>query len=175
MAIIIIITIAVFPAWAEGTKEVTYLTQQDFLMQAFDSDVPEIRTVWLKGTLKNNISKALGHDYPALRVRYWLRGQRSAWVLDEIGRDKPITAGFVVQGKQLVAMTVLVFRENRGDEIRLPSFTSQFDGAMLDKKQRLDRHIDGISGATLSVNAVSKLATMALVLSSHVLNIQLSK
>ena len=172
---LLITTMPVLPAWSADIKEAVYLSNDDFLSQAFTSSIPEVKTVWLKGALKADISKTLGHDYPALRIRYWLKDHRSVWVLEEIGRDKPITAGFIVEDQRLVSVNVLVFRESRGDEIRFPSFTRQFDGAMLNKKQQLNRHIDGISGATLSVNAVRKLAAVALQLSNHVIKQQIEK
>jgi len=173
--VIFIVTVLALPAWSSGIKEIVYLSNDDFLRQSFNGDIPDVKAVWLKGTLKTDVSKTLGHDYPALRIRYWLKNHRSAWILEEIGRDKPITAGFVVQDQQLVSVKVLVFRESRGDEIRFPSFTGQFDGAELDNSQQLDRHIDGISGATLSVNAVRKLAAVALQLSVHVIKQQANK
>jgi Na+-transporting NADH:ubiquinone oxidoreductase subunit NqrC len=37
---------------------------------------------------------------------------------------------------------------------------------------RLDRHIDGISGATLSVNAINKLSRLALYLHQQVMQKQ---
>lgn len=172
---LLITVMLALPAWSAGIKEAVYLSNHDFLGQAFNSDIPEVKAVWLKGTLKTDVSKILGHDYPALRIRYWLKNHRSAWILEEIGRDKPISLGFVVQDQQLVSVKVLVFRESRGDEIRFPSFTGQFDGAELDNNQQLDRHIDGISGATLSVNAVCKLAAVALQLSDHVIKQRANK
>jgi len=164
-----------FPAWSSATKEVVYLTKEDFLEHAFKGDTPEVKAVWLKGALKADISKSLGHDYPALRVRYWVKDKRSAWILDEIGKDKPITAGFVIQNNRLESVRVLVFRESRGDGIHYPSFTEQFAGVALNNNQQLDRRIDGISGATLSVNAIRKLATVALQLSDHVMKQQTNK
>ena len=170
--VLFITAMLALPAWSAGIKNAVYLSNDDFLRQAFNSDIPEVKVVWLKGALKTDVSYALGHDYPALRVRYWLKDHRSAWILEEIGRDKPITTGFIVQDQQLVSVKVLVFRESRGEEIRFPSFTGQFDGAVLKNKQQLNRRIDGISGATLSVNAVRKLAAVALLLSDHVMKKQ---
>ncbi|MEA1888724.1 MAG: FMN-binding protein [Pseudomonadota bacterium] len=161
-------TILALPSWASATKAIIYLSTDDFLKQSFSGDVPEPRTVWIKGTLKSEIHKTLEHDYPALRVRYWLKGDRSAWILDEIGKEKPLTAGFIIQNNKLERVRLLVFRESRGDEVRYPSFTEQFTGASLNSKQQLDRRIDGISGATLSVNAIRKLAAVALQLSDHI-------
>ena len=89
---------------------------------------------------------------------------RSAWILEEIGKDKPITVGLVVNNNTLERIRVLIFRESRGWEVRYPFFTDQFRGAGLADEHRLDRHIDGISGATLSVRALEKLARLALYL-----------
>ncbi len=156
-------------AWPSASKEITYLSSDDFLQRAFNGDTVSPKAIWLKGKLKTDVSKILGHDYPALRVRYWMKNNRMAWILEEIGREKPLTAGFVVDKQQIVMARLLIFRESRGDEIRFPAFTEQFNGARLDETNKLDRRIDGISGATLSVNAMRKLSTIALLLSNQVL------
>ncbi|WJW75141.1 FMN-binding protein [Thiohalobacter sp. IOR34] len=142
----------------------TYQTPGDFIDQAFDGDPPRARVLWLKGALRKEVEDLLGHRYPSLRIRYWARGARSAWILDEIGKDEPITVGVVVDTGRIDRLRVLVFRESRGDEVRHPFFTRQFEGAALDGRQRLDRGIDNISGATLSVRALKKLARLALLL-----------
>ena len=46
----------------------------------------------------------------------------------------------------------------------------QFKDATLTGDKELDKKIDGISGATLSVNALTKLARLALYLDSQVNN-----
>ncbi len=146
----------------------TYQTPQDFLAEAFDGQVPEARVLWLTGTRREQVKRILGHPYPALRVRYWLRGARSAWILDETGKDRPITFGVLVENGRLARIRVLVFRESRGAEIRHPFFTEQFEGLKLDPRLALDRSIDGISGATLSVRAMKKIAALALYLDTQV-------
>jgi FMN-binding domain len=142
---------------------------EEFLTQAFSGQVPKPAVLWLTGTLKEEVATILGHKYPSLRVRYWRQDQRIAWVLEEIGKDRPITAGFITDDTRLEDVQVLAFRETRGGEIRFKSFTHQFDNAGLKSSGRLDRRIDGISGATLSVNAMRKLAAMALLLTQHVM------
>ena len=67
-------------------------------------------------------------------------------------------------------MKVLVFRESRGWEVRYPFFTEQFADASLKAETKLDRKIDGISGATLSVDALIKLARLALFLDQYIDN-----
>jgi len=147
--------------------EAVYQEPEDFLSEAFAGRVPEPAVIWLSGERKTIIKQLLGHRYPSLRVRYWRDKQRSAWVLEEIGKDLPITIGLVINDGLLEQIKVLVFRESRGWEIRHPFFTDQFKGARLDQGNELDRGIDGISGATLSVRAMKKMATLALFLDAE--------
>jgi len=146
----------------------TYQTPAAFLAESFSGKVPEPGILWLSGTRKDAAKKILGHRYPALRVRYWRKHQRSAWILEETGKEQPITAGLIVNNGRLERIKVLIYRESRGWEVRYPFFTDQFKGIQLDKTGNLDRHIDGISGATLSVRALKKLATLALYLDAEV-------
>jgi len=110
----------------------------------------------------------LEHDYPAARVRYWRAGLRTVWVLDEVGKEMPITVGIAIERGAVQHVRVLVYRETRGWEVKSPAFTAQFTGTRLTAEQRLDRHIDGISGATLSVRALNKLARLALLFDRHI-------
>ena len=67
----------------------------------------------------------------------------------------------------LVDVRVLIYRESRGWEVKYPAFTDQFRGARLTSDGKLDQSIDGISGATLSVHALTRLARLALLLDQH--------
>ena len=64
---------------------------------------------------------------------------------------------------------ILEFRESRGWEVRYPFFTEQFAGVNLTPEYQLGKRIDGVTGATLSVRAVKKIAALALYLHSQVL------
>ena len=104
----------------------------------------------------------MGHDLGALRVRYWTKNGKTVWVLNEIGKQHPITVGLVVKQNKLQRLKVLIFRESRGWEVRHPFFTEQFKQIGITSENKLERNIDGISGATLSVIALKKLARLAL-------------
>ena len=110
----------------------------------------------------------MAHDLGVLRIKYWKKDDRSAWILEEIGKERPITAGIVINDNKIELITVLAFRESRGWEVRYPFFTDQFSDAALKENKQLDRHIDGISGATLSVNAMTKMARLALFLHQEI-------
>jgi hypothetical protein len=144
-----------------------YQEPEEFINEVFHGVSPQLKRLWIKKDLKQSINNILGHDLPLLRIRYWQHQQRTAWILEEIGKSEPITLGFVVNDGQLELTRVLIFRESRGWEIRHPFFTDQYKNAALKSNSELDRHIDGISGATLSVSAVNKLARLALMLHQH--------
>jgi hypothetical protein len=160
---VLLLTLACPALMARGV----YQEPEAFLSDVFSGEVPEPAVIWLTGERKEVVNELLGHSYATLRVRYWRRGQRSAWILEEIGKEQPITVGLVVNEGRLERIKVLVFRETRGWEVRHPFFTDQFTNARLDEERNLDRHIDGISGATLSVRAMKKLATLALYLDAE--------
>ena len=160
----ILIIASIPPANAGGV----YQEPDAFINQVFDNSAPKPQVLWLNKELKAQIVDILDHKYKGLRVRYWQQEldnkRRTAWILDEIGKEKPITVGLVVNDQKIELVTVLVFRESRGWEVRHDFFTKQFEQAALKDDNRLDKHIDNISGATLSVRALTKLARIALLL-----------
>jgi hypothetical protein len=149
-----------------------YQKPDEFINQVFNNKPPKAEVLWLKKDLKKQITDILDHKYNGLRVRYWQQNKgsnlKSVWVLDEIGKDKPITTGFVINNGQIDLVKVLVFRESRGWEVRHDFFTDQFKQATLKSDYNLSQSIDNISGATLSVRAIRKLAKIALLLDQEI-------
>ncbi|MDF2444841.1 MAG: hypothetical protein K0S46_77 [Moraxellaceae bacterium] len=154
-------------AGGSGAQADTPLSQ--FLRQTFAGAEPPTQMLWLTPPIKQRAAAILGHEFPGLRTKYWRQGERTAWVLDEIGKEQPITMGVVVEQGQIVNIEVLAYRESRGGEIRHGFFRRQFDRATLKPGDRLDRHIDGITGATLSVSAMTRVARLALALHDEAL------
>ena len=74
----------------------------------------------------------------------------------------PITIGVVIDQGKISSVKILAYRESRGGEVRYPAYMAQYQGATLTDKYKLDKSIDGITGATLSVWAVNKVAALAL-------------
>ena len=145
-----------------------YQEPDAFIAEVFADQPPKASVIWPSTELKDQMKTILGHNYKSLRIRYWQKADRTAWILDEIGKDKPITTGFVTNQGKLETVRVLIFRESRGWEVRHAFFTDQFENASLITDFELDRNIDNITGATLSVRAVSKLARVALLLDKAV-------
>lgn len=142
--------------------------QRAFLSDHFTSptlDAPAI--LWISGEVRQQARTLLDHEFNALRVRYWAEGGKTAWILEEIGKELPITIGVLVNDQRIAEVRILKYRESRGGEVAYPFFTKQFQGlGLIDSSRRppatLSGNIDGITGATLSVTAVKKIAALAL-------------
>ena len=142
-----------------------YIESADFIKNSFD-ETPKIKSIWIKEGQQEAARKILGHSYQGLRVRYWQLGTKTTWILEEVGKEQPITVGIVIDQNRIQKVSILAFRESRGWEVRHTFFTQQFINAAIDLNSELDKSIDGISGATLSVRAVSRVSRYALYLHS---------
>jgi len=139
-----------------------YLLPEQFLSEVFGANTPKPEVLWLTKDIAKQAEKILGHAPSQLRQRYWKSASKSAWILEEVGKEEPITAGFVVLDGKISQVRVLTYRESRGGEVRYPAFLKQYQGAELQVDSHLNRNIDGVSGATLSVNAMNRMARLAL-------------
>jgi FMN-binding domain len=149
------------PRSQEQGRETVYLAPEAFLAEVFGA-APKASVLWLTPEIRGEVAKILGHAPGKLRERYWSEGTKSAWILEEIGKEELISAGFVVSAGRIERASVLVYRESRGMEVRYPNFLKQFSGAELNDRHELSKRIDGISGATLSVWAMGRMARQAL-------------
>ncbi len=139
-----------------------YLMPEQFLAEVFGGNTPKPEVLWVTKDIAKQAEKILGHALGQLRQRYWKNGGKSVWIFDEVGKEEPITAGFVVSEGKIAQVRILTYRESRGGEVRYPAFLKQYQGAELQTDYYLNRNIDGISGATLSVNAMNRMARLAL-------------
>jgi len=161
------LSLMAFNLSAEAPNPIGIYKKPDvFVKEAFKQNPPKPSVLWIKGNVKKQVTQILGHKYPKLRVKYWKQGTRTVWILDEIGKEKPITTGVVINNNRVEKVEVLVFRESRGWEVKYPFFTNQFIQITLKSvsNTHLNKHIDGVTGATLSVNALKVQTRMALYL-----------
>ena len=153
----------------------TYQTNEQFLHSNLSPNAANVinaETLWLTKSVSETAEKILGHSVKKYTQKYWRDNAKqdstkngsakTLWILDEIGKEEPITAGFVVSNGKIISATVLAYRESRGNEIRYPGFLKQYQGVGLQADNQLNQNIDGISGATLSVRAMAKMARLAL-------------
>jgi hypothetical protein len=145
-----------------------FLSKEDFLKTAFEEDVPRRKGLRFKNEVKEIAQRIMGSNYKKIRMKYWRQDQKTAWVLERIGKVKLITAGFIIESCRISSIHVLVYRETHGWEVKYPSFRDQFVGINMVEGFKLNKRIDGIAGATLSVNSMEKMARLALAMNSLV-------
>ncbi|MEH6616891.1 MAG: FMN-binding protein [Porticoccus sp.] len=166
----LLFTSMVFSSAALGKG--VYQTVPEFLTEVFSPEEPQQEYLWLTPELKTRAGEIMKHSVRGLRVRYWLLGTKTVWIMEEIGKELPITIGVVVNQGSIEQVKILAFRESRGWEVRYPAFTAQYLDVKMTPEKKLDTHIDGITGATLSVRAVTKVATLALFYHQQVISAQ---
>ena len=138
-----------------------YQSGPDFIAEVFEQQA-SAKVLWLTNDIRQQAKYILGRPVSGLRIRYHQHGSKTAWILEEIGKEMPITIGVVVEANKIAQVKILAYRESRGGEVRYPAYTRQYLGAALKDNYKLDQSIDGITGATLSVWAVNKVAALAL-------------
>ena len=149
-----------------------YLSADAFVEQIIQlSSTPlnfKSRTLWLNQSIQSEIKSILHHPYSKLRLRYKIShsddSPTTIWFLDEIGKERPISFAVAVKNQQIIQIRVLEFRESRGYEIHIPAFSQQFENIGVDENGQLNKPIDGITGATMSVSAMKKVSRVALLL-----------
>src|SRR5712672_1871524 len=158
LALLMLALGAAVAGWVRGE---VYQEPDVFVAEIFGTRL-EPKVLWLTKDIQAQAAAILGHPPVQLRQRYWSDAHRSVWILEEIGKEELITAGFVVADGRIEHVRVLVYRESRGQEVRQSAFLKQFKEAKLVQGDRLDREIDGIAGATLSIGAMERMARLAL-------------
>ena len=105
---------------SNGLAKGTYQEPVDFIKETFNGNPPAPKKLWIRKEMQNEIQKIMDRKLKTLRLRYWAQNGRFACILEEIGKEKPITVGYVVNGAEIEKVKVLVFRETRGWEVRYP-------------------------------------------------------
>ena len=115
----ILLSISFFNTYAEGI----YQKPADFINESFSSKPPKSSVLWITKSLKPAIYKIMGHDLGVLRIRYWEKNGRTVWVLNEIGKEHPITVGLVVKHNKIQQYSISIFnkhyRLNRSNNLQL--------------------------------------------------------
>jgi H+/Na+-translocating ferredoxin:NAD+ oxidoreductase subunit G len=76
---------------------------------------------------------------------------------EEVGKYRPITFMTGMDSSFTVTdVAVMVYRENRGDQVQTRRFLRQYRGKTSTDPIRINRDVINISGATLSVRAMNK-------------------
>lgn len=149
------------PATAQSDGRVLLTAEQAFA-EIFGDDVRvEPDRERLPASVVRRIAGESGSDAVSagpVTYRAYRGGERIgyAMVLEERGKYRPITfmvgvdRDFSVEG-----VAVMVYREDRGDEVRHKRFLRQYRDKTLDDPIRTHRDIVNITGATISVTSLN--------------------
>ena len=165
---VLMLAVIVMPAGA-AYDETEYLKPEAFLAKEYGENVPSISLMPLRGDTRKRAEAVLGHRYSGMRLRYWQQDGTTAWIIDEKSKDMPMTIGIGINPEgEIAVIELLVYREPRGGEIHQAAFRKQYLGLRLIEADALSGQVDCITGATLSVDALNRVAAMALVLHQSV-------
>jgi len=124
----------------------------------------------LDETLRTKLERSSNLRFPEASYTFFIatqagQAEKYAIQMNEIGKTEPITfmVGMSPEGK-VTEVVIMVFRENRGWEVREKRFLNQFRGKMLRNSIRVDEDIINYTGATLSSKAVARGVKRALFL-----------
>ena len=140
------------------------LEEENFLKKLETTDPLNKKKLILKKDQLGKVQIPMGHKYKKRIFTYWSSNDKTVWILNSIGKYKPITAAFLVEACKIKSAHVLIYREQHGYEIKYSAFLSQFSQISINNKTELTNKIDNISGATLSVNSMDRMARTALLL-----------
>ena len=117
-------------AWSNQCQGRIPQEPDSFISQAFNGATPEPSRVLLKGDVKKQIKET----FLVIVINPFVsligaKAIKTVWILERIGKELPITAGFVIADDKIENFRVLVFRESRGWEIRNDFLPASSTGA----------------------------------------------
>lgn len=142
--------------------EQVFLTQDQALTAVFPKAQKIVQEKFtLTAAQKEKIENTLGweiseNEFVIFRSIIDGKKQGYALITNEIGKFKPIT--FIVKtdnDKKLDRVEVMVYREAVGAEVQRQRFLRQFRGKNSKNALRINRDIINVTGATMSVQAVT--------------------
>ncbi len=152
------VVLALFFTTTIHAKQSAIITQ--FLTKTFQQDPPKSQRLWINQANKETIKRRHNPSHINLNYKYWQLGEKTIWILNEIGKERNITTGIVIENNSVKNVEVLIYRETRGGQVQNDRFTQQYKSK--DINSNLIKEIDSISGATLSVDALNRQVKLAL-------------
>lgn len=149
-----------------------YLTRQEALLEVFPSSSMYVtEAIRLNEVDLMQAEEALYRKLDASEFEVVLcydedhRFLGYAVISNELGKYRPITYIVGIEPDfKVKEVAVMVYREDRGSEVRMPRFLYQYKGKSVDDPIRTKRDIINISGATISVRSINAGVKKALYL-----------
>ena len=146
--------------WAESPIKAT---AEKFIVTQFSDNINlSMHTLKLVPESKSHIQNIVRQTFYRDNLYYWkITNEDStlayAFIDNVIGKSMPITFLVIINQKgEIMASHVVKYREAYGGEIENKNWLSQFNKLTDSSKYIVGKNIDGISGATISVNSLSK-------------------
>jgi Na+-translocating ferredoxin:NAD+ oxidoreductase RnfG subunit len=161
-----------FPLPREASPDQVFLSEEEAPRAIFpEADRFVRKVVVVTPEIKQRLKELLGKTKPSIWEPYYItyRAQRNgkqigyAVIVNEIGKHRAFTfiVGVDLEGK-VKEVSIMVYRESRGGEVRNKRFLKQYRKKRLKDSLMPYRGIQNITGATLSVYAVSRGVKKAL-------------
>ena len=136
---------------------------EKYILEQFQMDAKiEIHTLKLEKKIKSKIQVLSKQKFYRDKLYYWKISENDstiayAFIDNVIGKSMPITF-MVILGinGNIIKTTIIKYREAYGSEIKNLGWLAQFNNRNNQSSYIVDKDIDGISGATISVNSISK-------------------
>lgn len=159
----LLLLLAAAPLSGQRGGEQVLLTPAEALREVFPAAASYASRPWrpdaaARAALEERLGRPLREaEFPFLAV-YDARSRFLGWALvtEERGKYRPITfmVGVAPDGR-VQDVAVMVYREDRGGEVRRRRFLNQYRGRDARDPIRIDRDIVNVSGATISVRSVN--------------------
>lgn len=163
-ALICIFCLIIGPVQFVNGEETVDQKKSLYLEEIFQGSPPEPGYLWITPLIRSKIETVIMHGYKGFRVKYWDKDEETVWILEDTAKEQPVCVGIITYLEKIIRLDIIFSNNKWGKQVQNIHFTNQFNNIEIDESGILNRHIDGISGATLSVNATSRLAQLALLL-----------
>ena len=146
--------------WAESPIKTA--TEKFIVTQFSDNVNLSMHTLTLPPALKSKVQNNVKQIFYRDNLYYWnITNEDStlayAFLDNVIGKSMPITFVVIINPKgNIIASHVVKYREAYGGEVGNKNWLSQFNKLTNSSEYIVGKNIDGISGATISVNSLSK-------------------
>ncbi len=166
------VAVLLLPPSAYAEKVDVYLTLEEAPKAVFpEADSFERKDIEVDDTTRRRMKKLVGRLKPTIWEPFYISFIASrkeevigyAVICEEIGKHRPITfiVGAYPDGS-VKDVALMMYREPVGEEVRYRGFLKQFDGKSLENPIFPRRDIKNVTGATLSVRAMSRGVRKAL-------------
>lgn len=153
----------------------TYLTEKQALDLIFKDLSVEKNQITISPEQKKVIQKKLKRKIKESSVSYYVGKKNGAdtmyaWILDEQGKDFPIT--FIVGINKNISVeevAIMVYREKRGSTVKGKRFLNQFKNKTTADPVEIDNDIIHVTGATISSWSVSAGVKKALIFTEELI------